>query len=132
MHVADASSRVESPRLKVGWEPAPYGSSAPAVRDRVERLLPEISDEVIEAQKAGNRALMLSELQGILSRCDEGDPQDPRWDELRLRCLDRFAKLARIYESDAPRDRQGPGDPRLLRVQAARFLEDLAAKVAEG
>jgi hypothetical protein len=111
--------------------PVPYGTVAPRIHAAVEQLALEMPDEAIEAQKPGNRGLMLSELQGILRRCADGDPEDPRWDELRLRTLDRMARLLRLYQPDQPRERQGAGDPRLLAAQAARILEELETRNLE-
>lgn len=108
-----------------------FGTQAPAVREQVRNLPREITEEQIERDKAGHRGLFLEQLQAILARCDEGDPDDPRWDELRLRTLDRLAKLTRVYEPDAPTTKQGPGDPRILAGQAARALMELEASLAE-
>lgn len=111
--------------------PEPYGVLAPRIQAAVAAMAQEMPDETIEAQKPGNRGLMLAELQGILSRCADGDPEDPRWDELRLRTLDRLARLLRLYQPDQPRERLGAGDPRLLASQAARILEELEARGLE-
>ncbi len=108
-----------------------FGTQAPAVEARIRDLPHEITDEHIERDKAGHRGMFLEQLRGIWERCDQGDPEDPRWDELRLRTLDRFAKLARIYEPDAPTSKQGPGDPRILAGQAAAALTELEASLAE-
>jgi hypothetical protein len=102
---------------------------APRIQADVSRLAQEMPDDIIEAQKPGNRGLMLAELQGILQRCADGDPEDPRWDELRLRTLDRMARLLRLYQADKPRESRGAGDPRLLASQAARILEELEGRL---
>lgn len=104
---------------------------APVVEAAIRGLGYQITDEQIERDKAGHRGLFLTELKGILSRCDAGDPDDPRWDELRLRALDRLAKLARIYELDAPKQRHGPGNPRDLANAAAAALVELEGSLAE-
>lgn len=122
--------KVEPDTLTSG--PVPYGTVAPRIQAAVQQMAHEMPDEVIEAQKPGNRGLMLSELQGILGRCADGDPEDPRWDELRLRTLDRMARLLRLYQPDQPRERQGAGDPRLLASQAARILEELEGRLEQG
>lgn len=108
-----------------------YGVLAPAAERDLRGLAHEIRDEDLERDKAGYRGIFLTQLQGILSRCDNGDEDDPRWDELRLRCLDRLAKLTRVYEADAPAGKQGPGDPRALARQAAHALTELEASLAE-
>jgi hypothetical protein len=108
-----------------------FGSQAPAVERELRGLAHEVTDEMLERDKAGYRGIFLAQLQGILERCDDGNPDDPRWDELRLRALDRLAKLTRIYESEAPVSKQGPGDPRILAGQAAAALAELEASLAE-
>lgn len=111
-----------------------YGAQAPAVAARIKaasNLAHEITDEQIERDKAGNRGLFMAEFRKILDDCDNGDQDDPRWHELRLRTLDRMAKLTRVYEPDAPSVRQGPGDPRILAGQAAAFLTEMEASLAE-
>jgi hypothetical protein len=108
-----------------------YGTMAPAAERELRGLAHEIRDEDIERDKPGYRGLFLAQLKGILDRCDDGDPEDPRWDELRLRCLDRFAKLARVYEPDAPGVKAGPGNPRDLADRAAAQLVELEASLAE-
>lgn len=122
---------VKEPGSQVSVNPGSYGSNEAAVRAAVAALPHEITDEQIERDKPGHRGLFLAELRGILDRCNSGDPDDPRWDELRLRTLDRFAKLARIYEPDAPSQKQGPGNPRDLANQAAAALVELEASLAE-
>lgn len=124
---------VESSGRNVTWDPQGqgFGSHAPAVIQALKDLVPEVTEEQIERDKPGHRGLFLHQFQGILARCDEGDPQDPRWDELRLRCLDRMAKLLRVYEPDAPAVRQGPGDARILAAQAAAGLLELEASLSE-
>lgn len=112
-------------------QPVPYGTVAPRIHAAVAAMAHEMPDEVIEAQKPGNRGLMLTELQGILSRCADGDPEDPRWDELRLRTLDRMARLLRLYQPDLPRERRGAGDPRILASAAARILAELEGRLTE-
>lgn len=114
--------KVEPSTLK---DPVPYGTVAPRIRDSIADLPHEIPDELIEEQKPGNRGFMLAQIQAILARCDDGNPEDPRWDELRLRALDRFARLARVYQGDEPKARRGPGDPRILAAAAARILDEL-------
>jgi hypothetical protein len=121
--------KVEPDTLNPG--PVPYGTVAPRIQAAAQQLAHEMPDEVIEDQKPGNRGLMLAELQGILSRCADGDPEDPRWDELRLRALDRMARLLRLYQPDKPRERVGAGDPRLLASQAARILEELEGRLEQ-
>lgn len=118
--------KVEPETLKVV---EPYGTLAPRITAAVQQMAQEMPDEVIEAQKPGNRGLMLQELQGILGRCADGDPEDPRWDELRLRTLDRMARLLRLYQPDQPRERPGAGDPRLLVAQASRILDELEQRL---
>lgn len=108
-----------------------YGTMSPAAEKELRNLAHEITDEILERDKAGYRGIFLQELQGILARCNQGDPDDPRWDELRLRTLDRLAKLTRIYEADAPGAKQGPGDPRILAGQAAAALTELEASLSE-
>jgi hypothetical protein len=108
-----------------------FGVLGPAAERDLRGLAHEIRDEDLERDKAGYRGIFLHELRGILARCDNGDEDDPRWDELRLRCLDRLAKLTRIYEADAPASKQGPGDPRALARQAAHALTELEASLAE-
>lgn len=111
-----------------------FGTTAPVVQARIKDasgLAHEITDEQIERDKAGNRGLFMAEFRKILADCDQGDQDDPRWHELRLRTLDRMAKLTRVYEPDAPTVRQGPGDPRILAGQAAAFLTEMEASLAE-
>lgn len=119
----------DPPRVREGapvtWDPGSYGSNAAAVERRVRDLPHEIRDEDIERDKPGYRGLFLAQFQGILARCDLGDPDDPRWDELRLRCLDRMGKLLRVFEADAAAVRQGPADARILAGQAAAALTEL-------
>lgn len=118
-----------APQVQVG-----YGTVAPAVERELRGLAHEIRDEDLERDKAGYRGLFLSQLKGILDRCDTGNdmsPDDPRWDELRLRALDRFAKLARVYEADAPKQKQGPGNPRDLANAAAAALIEIEESLAE-
>jgi len=111
--------------------PSSYGTLAPAVVKDLRGMAHEIRDEDLERDKPGYRGIFLHELQGILRRCDGGDPEDPRWDELRLRCLDRLAKLTRVYESDAPGVRQGPGNPADLARAAAAALVELEESLSE-
>lgn len=111
--------------------PGSFGSSEPAIREKLRKLPQAIRDEDIERDKPGHRGLFLEQFQAILDRCDSGDPDDPRWDELRLRTLDRMAKLLRVYEADAPTGRQGPGNPKDLADAAARALVELEASLAE-
>lgn len=108
-----------------------YGAVAPAVEKELRGLAHEIPDEQIERDKPGHRGLFLGELRGILAACDAGDPDDPRWYELKLRALDRMAKLLRVYEADAPSVKAGPGDARILASQAAAALAELEASLAE-
>lgn len=111
-----------------------FGSASPAVAARITQasgLAHEITDDQIERDKAGNRGLFMAEFRKILADCDNGDPDDPRWHELRLRTLDRMAKLTRVYEADAPNTKQGPGDSRILAGQAAAFLTEMEASLAE-
>jgi hypothetical protein len=108
-----------------------YGPVAPAIEREIRGLAHEIPDEQIEKDKPGNRGLFLRELQGIINRCDNGDPDDPRWDELRLRALDRLAKLTRIYEPDTPATNAGPGDARILAAAAARQLLELEQSLSQ-
>lgn len=102
-----------------------YGRAGGGVERAVRELPHEIRDEDIERDKPGHRGLFLAQFQGILDRCDQGDPDDPRWDELRLRCLDRMAKLLRVYEPDPARVKTGPGNPADLARQAAAALTAL-------
>lgn len=88
-----------------------------------------ITDEQIEKDKAGNRGLFLAQFLSILDRCDNGDPDDPRWDELRLRCLKEMARLTRVYEPDAPTVKQGAGNPKDLADAAAAALVELEASL---
>jgi hypothetical protein len=118
-------------RAQVTVNPGSYGSNEAAVRAAVANLPHEIRDEDIERDKPGYRGLFLAQFQAVLTRCDTGDPDDPRWDELRLRTLDRMAKLLRVYEADAPGVKQGPGNPRDLANQAALALVELEASLAE-
>ena len=111
--------------------PSSWGSTAPQVQARIKDLPHVITDEQIERDKAGNRGLFMAQFQQILRDCDNGDPDDPRWHELRLRTLDRMAKLTRVYEADAPAGKQGPGDSRILAGQAARALVELEQSLAE-
>lgn len=99
--------------------------TVPSVESQIRGLAHEITDEHIERDKAGNRGLFMAELRKILADCDNGDPDDPRWHELRLRTLDRMAKLTRVYEPDTAKPQAGPGDARLLAAQAARALDEL-------
>ena len=121
---------------RVRWEPdqlgrqGAYGSvtSLPVPRGMAQ----EMPDELIEEQKPANRGLMLQALQGILQRCAmqaEEDPGDPRWPELELRTLDRLAKLARLYEGQGPRSREGDLDRARMQQQAAVALDALEAKM---
>lgn len=122
-----------SQELSVG-DSSSFGTQAPGVQARITAasgLAHEITDEQIERDKAGNRGLFMAEFRKILADCDNGDPDDPRWHELRLRTLDRMAKLTRVYEPDAPSAKQGPGDPRILAGQAAAFLTEMEASLAE-
>ena len=117
--------------LSVG-DSASFGTASPAVQARIKELLPhEITDEQIERDKAGNRGLFMAEFRKILADCDQGDPEDPRWHELRLRTLDRMAKLTRVYEADAPTAKQGPGNPKDLANAAAAFLKEMEESLAE-
>ena len=108
-----------------------YGPAAPALDRQIRQMPREIRDEDIERDKAGHRGLFLEQFQTVLERCDNGDPDDPRWDELRLRTLDRMAKLLRVYEADAPGGKQGPGNPKDLANQAAAFLDEMEESLAE-
>jgi hypothetical protein len=109
-----------------------FGTASPVVAAKIKELMPhEITDDQIERDKAGNRGLFMAEFRKILADCDQGDQDDPRWHELRLRTLDRMAKLTRVYEPDAPGLKQGPGDPRILAGQAAAFLSEMEASLAE-
>lgn len=108
-----------------------FGSQAPAVEARIKQLPHEIRDEDIERDKPGYRGFLLQELRGVLQLCDQGDEDDPRWPELRLRALDRVAKLLRVYEPDAPAVRQGPGNPADLVRAAAEKLKELEQSLAE-
>lgn len=122
------------PWVRKNDDPTPrlgYGTVSPAVEQRLRDLPHAIRDEDIERDKAGFRGLFLEQLRAILDRCDNGDPDDPRWDELRLRTLDRMAKLLRVYEPDAPTQKQGPGDARILAEAASRALVELEASLAE-
>jgi hypothetical protein len=118
---------------EVRWDPHTlpgYGVTAPQIQRQLRALPPEVDDDLIEAQKPGNRGIMLSELQGILALCAEGDPDDPRWSELKLRCLDRMAKLLRLYEPQKSDDSGAGGlDPRALAASAAAVLDALEAKL---
>jgi hypothetical protein len=116
---------------QVTVNPGSYGTSEAAVRAAVAALPHEIRDEDIERDKPGYRGLFLTQFQGVLDRCSQGDPDDPRWDELRLRTLDRMAKLLRVYEADAPGVKQGPGNPRDLANRAAADLVELEESLAE-
>jgi hypothetical protein len=121
-----------SQRNSVAWDPqGSYGPAAPALEARIKALPHEIRDEDIERDKAGHRGLFLAEFRKVLELCDQGDPDDPRWSELRLRTLDRMGKLLRVYEPDAPTVRSGPTDARILAGQAAAALLDLEASLAE-
>lgn len=111
--------------------PGSFGASEPAIRDKLRQLPHSITDEDIERDKAGNRGLFMDQFLAVLARCDDGDPDDPRWDELRLRTLDRLAKLTRVYEPDAPSVKRGPGNPKDLAETAARALAELEASLAE-
>lgn len=124
---------VESGTRKLLWDPesGSFGSQAPAVERALRGVAHEIGDEQIERDKPGHRGFILAELRGILAVCDQGDPDDPRWLELRLRCLDRVAKLLRVYEADAPTQKQGPGDARILVDEAMRKLAELETSLAE-
>lgn len=130
----------DPPRVREGapvaWDPAElrssagpagasFGSTSAAVEQRIRDLPHEIRDEDIERDKPGHRGLFLAEFRKILDDCDRGDPDDPRWHELRLRCLDRMGKLLRVFEPDAPTAKQGPADARLLADQAAAALLEL-------
>lgn len=108
-----------------------YGTNEPAIRDKLRKLPQAVRDEDIERDKPGHRGLFLEQFLAVLDRCDNGDPDDPRWDELRLRTLDRMAKLLRVYEADAPTAKQGPGNPRDLANAAAAALVELEASLAE-
>jgi len=125
---------------RVRWEPSnlrgvdrlSFGQQAPQELAVLADLAPEITDEQIEASKPGNRGLMLEELRGILNRCRAGTedfPGDPRWDELRLRTLDRLAKLTRAYEPQAPRDREGDVDRVRLAARIHADIEFLESKM---
>lgn len=119
---------------QVAWEPGAggsFGSQAPALERQLRDLPHQIDDERIERDKPGHRGFFLSELRGILAACDAGDPDDPRWLEIRMRCLDRMAKLLRVYEADAPQVKAGPGDARALVRQATEALDALEASLAE-
>jgi hypothetical protein len=108
-----------------------FGSQAPAVQARIKDLPHEIRDEDFERDKPGYRGFLLQELRGVLALCDQGDEDDPRWPELRLRALDRVAKLLRVYEPDAPSVKAGPGDARILAGRAAAALKELETSLAE-
>ena len=108
-----------------------FGSQAPAAQARIKDLPHEIRDEDIERDKPGYRGFLLQELRGVLALCDQGDEDDPRWPELRLRALDRVAKLLRVYEPDAPSVKAGPGDARILAGRAAAALKELETSLAE-
>ena len=102
-----------------------------AVEARIRDLPHEITDEQIERDKAGNRGVFMAEFRKILADCDRGDPDDPRWHELRLRCLKEMARLTRVYEADAPTQKQGPGNPRDLANAAAADLVQLEESLRE-
>lgn len=65
-----------------------------------------LDDAAVEAQKAGNRGILLRRLEGLIALCEaqlEGDElggQDIRWAELKLRCLDRVGRLLRVDRVD--------------------------------
>lgn len=120
---------VEPRQLKsVAWDPG-ANVTPDTVAARIRDLPHEIRDEDIERDKPGYRGLFLAQFQAVLELCDSGDPDDPRWSELRLRTLDRMAKLLRVYEADAPGVKAGPSDPRILADQAARGLAELEASL---
>jgi len=133
-------SDIDSRSWEVRWEPgqlgqtdpSSYGRQAPAELSVLKGLAAELTDEAIEQQKPGNRGLMLSELLGILRRCQEqgeDNPGDPRWDELKLRTLDRLAKLTRLYEGQGPREREGDVDRVRMAQRVALDLEALETKI---
>lgn len=117
--------------VKVSPGGSSFGSTSPQVRAKLAGMAHPITDEDIERDKAGNRGLFMAEFAKILADCDNGDPDDPRWHELRLRTLDRMAKLTRVYEADAPTVKAGPADARILAEQAGRQLVELEASLAE-
>lgn len=133
-------SDFDSRSWDVKWEPGTlagvqdlsFGRQAPRELSVLRGLGSEVSDEDVEAQKPGNRGLMLTELQGILRRCrvqGEDNPGDPRWDELALRTLDRLAKLMRLYEVSGVRVREGDVDRVRMQARVAADLEVLEGKV---
>jgi hypothetical protein len=116
----------------VAVEPvAGFGTRGPVLDALLKTLPHEVRDADIERDKAGHRGLFLAEFRKILADCDAGDPDDPRWHELRLRTLDRMAKLLRVYEPDLPAAKQGPGNPKDLANAAAAALVELEASLAE-
>jgi hypothetical protein len=126
---------------QVRWEPREldlgpgpqFGSRAPAIQARIRELAHEVTDTVIEEQKPGNRGLMLNSIKEILAQCEDGDPDDPRWAELKLRALDRMAKLLRLYEPQAAEDKpQGDLDRERLMQGALASLDEMEAKLRTG
>lgn len=90
----------------------------------------EITDEQVEQGKAKHRGLILEQLLYTLSRCDEHDGDDPRYLEIRLRTLDRLARLTRVYEpQSAEKGAQGDLDRARLVDAAAATLDALEAKL---
>lgn len=66
----------------------------------------ELTDAMVEAEKPGNRAILLRHLDGIVQLCErelEGDElggTDVRWAELKLRTLREMSRLLRLEKVD--------------------------------
>jgi hypothetical protein len=108
MHVDSASS-----------VPLPYGV----------RSVRELTDEMVEAGKAGNRGLILDQLLRIAAVCEQEEAEDPRYLEIHLRTVDRIMRLLKLLEPQKQDDgRQGDLDRRALVAAAARSLDELEAR----
>lgn len=90
----------------------------------------ELTDEAIERGKAANRGLVAEQLARIVRVCERFEDDDPRYLEIHLRAIDRFARLARVFEAEVSSDkRSGDLDRGRLVSKALADLDALEAKV---
>src|SRR5262245_46977155 len=107
-------------------ERRPYGAVSPALEAKLRGIPLEITDEEIDRLRPGHRGKQLERLEEIISACDNPDFfDDPRWLDLKLRAMDRVAKLLHLYDPDPPKVRQGPGNPADLARQASLALDSI-------
>lgn len=91
----------------------------------------ELTDSAVEAGKAANRALIVNQLARIVAVCERFEDDDPRYLEIHLRAIDRFARIARVFEPEAPKSRSGDLDRERLVTKALADLDALEAKVRD-